>query len=182
MHSSAEACCTDFGLTLQHNKSETTESIKEAKAICTHSIKEVEANCTLTIKEAEANCVHTIREAETPSSTAIRDAESQGASQAHSIQQLHTKDVQHLEEEAIEEESKGQLNFLSACQATLRAGPPKSHGMLAASYHILLGHVHWHAIFLTFPKEHPPLNKGLSQGFLPLLAPTAPGPSPRPKQ
>ena len=100
----------------------------------------MEANCALTIKEAEANCVHAIREAEIHCSTAFREAESQGASQADSIQQSHAKDIQCLKEEAIEEESKGQINFLSTCQAALRAGPSKSHGMLAASYHILLGH------------------------------------------
>ena len=49
----------------------------------------------------------------------IREAEAQGASQAGSLQQLHAKSIQHLEEQAIEEESKGQLNFLSACQTTL---------------------------------------------------------------
>ena len=49
----------------------------------------------------------------------IREAEGQGASQASSLQQLDAKSIQHLEEQAIEEESKGQLNFLFACQAAL---------------------------------------------------------------
>ena len=68
-------------------------------------------------------------------------AEALGASQAGSIQKSHVKAIQHLEEEAIEEESKGQLNFLSTCQAALRASPPESHGVLVASYHVLQGHV-----------------------------------------
>ena len=60
-----------------------------------------------------------IQEAKTLCSTAIREAEAWGASQAGSLQQSHAETIQHLEEEAIEEESKGQLNFLPACQAAL---------------------------------------------------------------
>ena len=82
---------------LCQNKSKTEESIKEAKAPCAHSIREVQTNCVHSIKETEAHC-----------STAIREVEAQGASQASSIQQSHAKGIQHPEEEAIEEESKGQ--------------------------------------------------------------------------
>ena len=74
----------EFGMALCQNDSETTGSIKEAKAICTCSIQEADAHC----------------------STAIREVEVQEASQAGSIQQSHAKAVQHLEE-AIKEESKG---------------------------------------------------------------------------
>ena len=81
----------ELSMTLHQNNSKTTESIKEAKAICSHSIQE----------------------AETLYSTAIREAEAWGTSQAGSLQQLHAKTIQHLEEEAIEEKSKGELNFLS---------------------------------------------------------------------
>ena len=129
----------------------TTESLKEAKAVC-----------ALAIKEAETNCVHAIH------ATTIREAESQGASQADSIQQSYAKDIQHLEDEAIEEESKGQLNFLSACQAALRAGPPESCGVLAPPITYYWGMCQC-PIFLTFPMEHPPLKKGPSQRLLPLL-------------
>ena len=123
---SIEACqwklVSEFGMTLCQNESKTKESIKEAKALCAHSIKEAEANCTHSIKEAEAHC-----------STAIRETEALGASQASSIQQLQAKGIQHLEEEVIKEESKGELNFLSTCQAALEASPVKSCGMLLAS-------------------------------------------------
>ena len=54
---------------------------------------------------------------------AVRDAETWGASQPDSLHRSHTKFIQHLEEQAIEEESKSQLKFLSACQATLQASP-----------------------------------------------------------
>ena len=99
--SSIEACqqklVSELGMALHQNNSETMDSIKEDKAICTHSTEEAETLCSTTIREAEA----------------------QRASQAGSLQQLHAKSIQHLEEQAIEEESKGQLNFLSACQAAL---------------------------------------------------------------
>ena len=87
----------ELGMALCQNDSETTESIKEAKAICTHSTQEAETLCSMTIREAEA----------------------WGASQADSLQWSHVKSIQHLEEQAIKEESKGQLHFLSACQAAL---------------------------------------------------------------
>ena len=112
-------------------------------------------------------CTHSNQEAKTLCSTAIREVEAQGASQAGLLQQLHVKTIQNLEEEAIEEESKGQLNFLSICQAGLWASPPELHITLVASYHILLGHV------LT---SHP---FSLSQGAFPSGQGSAPGfPSP----
>ena len=87
----------ELSMGLHQNVSKTMESIKEAKAICTCSIQEADTLCSMAIREAEA----------------------WGTFQAGSLQQLHAKTIQHLEEEAIEEESKGQLNFLSTCQAAL---------------------------------------------------------------
>ena len=87
----------EFGMALHQNDSETMESIKEEKTIWAHSIHEAKTCCSMAIREAEA----------------------QEASQSGSIQGSHTKAIQDLEEEAIKEESKGQLNFLSACQTTL---------------------------------------------------------------
>ena len=71
------------------------------------------------IKETKAICAHSTQEAKTLCSTTIREAEAHGASQAGSFQQSHAKTIQHLEEEAIKEESMGQFNFLSTCQADL---------------------------------------------------------------
>ena len=81
---------SDFSMTLWQNESKTLESIKEAKAHCAHSIKEAEAHCSL----------------------AMWEVESQGATQASSIQQSHTEDVQHLKEESLEEERREQLNLM----------------------------------------------------------------------
>ena len=83
-------------MALCQNDSKAMESAKEAKAICACSIQEAKTCCSIPIREAEA----------------------QRASQAGSIQQSHCKVIQCLEEESVEEERKGQLNFLSICQTT----------------------------------------------------------------
>ena len=145
-------------MALCQNEFKTTESIKEARAVCTHSIQEAKTHC----------------------STVIRKVEAPGASQAGSIQQSHTKVIQCLEKEAIEEESKGRLNFLSACQATLRASPPKSCGMLVSSYHISLGHVLTSHLFSISQGASPSQQGSIPRASSP-PAPTAPEPSPRPK-
>ena len=104
---------------LHRNDSETTESIKEAKAICTHSTQEAKTLCSTTLKEAKATYACFIQEANTLCSIPVRDTEAFGASQTDSLHQSHAKSIQCLEEQAIEEDSKSQLDFLSACQATL---------------------------------------------------------------
>ena len=117
-------------MALCQNESKTTESIKEAKAICDTAIKEAKATYACSIQEAKTLCL-----------MAIRDTEAWGASQAASLQQSHAKSITHLEEQAIEKESKSQLNFLSACQTALRASPAELCGMLVASYQVLMGQV-----------------------------------------
>ena len=151
------------GMILCQNESITEESIKEAKALCACSIREPETTCAHSIREAKTTCAHSIKEAEACCSTAIREAEAWGAPQTSSIQQSHAKGIQHLEEEAIEEESKGQLNFLSTCQAALEASPLESCGVLLASYQVLQD-AHQYLIFSASPP-----NKGPSPGLLPLL-------------
>ena len=126
-------------MSLHRNNSETTESIKEAKAICAHSTQEAETLCSTTIKEAKATCACSIQEAKTLCSKIIRDAEAQGASQADLLHWTHTKSIQQLEEQAIQEESKSQLDFLFASQAAIQASPVELHGVLVASYHVLMG-------------------------------------------
>ena len=155
-----------FSMTLCQNESKTKVSINEAKALCALSSGEAETTCAHSIKEAEAHC-----------STAIREAEAWRASQASSIQQSHAKGIQHLEEEAVEEESKGQLNYLSACQATLEASPLKSCSVLLASYPVLLG--------LTLTSHLFSIPQGASpslQGFTPRASSSSAHTTPRPKQ
>ena len=63
----------ELGMGLFQNNSETTESIKKAKAICAHSTQEAKILCSTTIKEVKATCTHSIQEAEILCSMAIRD-------------------------------------------------------------------------------------------------------------
>ena len=74
----------ELGMALHQNDSETTESIKEAKAICAHSTQEAKTLCSTTIKEAKATCSHSIQKAKTLCSMAVRDTETWGASQTDS--------------------------------------------------------------------------------------------------
>ena len=108
---------------LCQNDSKTTESIKEARAICIHATQEAETLCSTTIKEAKVIYIHSIQEAKTLCPMTIRDAEAQEASQADSLHQTHARSIQNLEEQAIQEESKSQLDFLFACQAVIQATP-----------------------------------------------------------
>ena len=133
---------SEFTMAICENHSETTESVKEAKTICTCSLQEAENCCSVAIKETEA----------------------QRASQAVSIQQSHHRAVQHLEEESIKEERKSQLNFLSTCQAALRAHPPEFQDVLLACYHVLLGHA---PMVLAYPKELHPFHQGPPLDFFP---------------
>ena len=163
---------------LCQNDSETTESIKEARAICTHATQDAEALCSATVKEAKATCAHAIWKAKALCSMAIRDVEIRGASQADSLQWRHAKTIQHLEEQVIQEEGKSQIGFLSACQAALQASPVELQGALVASYHVLMEQA---------PTSHPfTLSQGASSTEE-VSAPAAPSPpvpehSPRPKQ
>ena len=88
----------EMGIELCWNNSETAESIKEAKAVCA---------CT-------------VQEAKTACAVAIREAETQGASQAESLHRQHAKMMKFLEEQVSQEEHHSQVDFLSACQATLK--------------------------------------------------------------
>ena len=87
----------DFEMALHQNKAKATEAIKEAKAHCGATIREAETHCTADIRKAESDCVE----------------------HAHSIQQSHAEDMQHLEMEAMEEEGRDHLSFLTACGAGL---------------------------------------------------------------
>ena len=107
-------------MALCQNESETMESIREAKAIYAHATQEAKTLCSTTIKEAKATCAHSIQEAENLCSRTIRDVEACGASQADSLQWSHAKSIQCMEKQAIKEESKGQLNFLSTAKLSYK--------------------------------------------------------------
>ena len=82
-------------MSLHQNNSETTESIKEAKAIYAYSTQEAETLCSTTVKEAKATCACSIQEPKTLCSKTVKETEAQGASQAESLHQAQTKSIQH---------------------------------------------------------------------------------------
>ena len=148
MHSGGSEV-SNFGIALHQAESETTEAIREAKALCARTIQDTETHQavliskakvwhTACIKEIKDDCTHALSEAENHCSTAIREAESSSASKAHLIQQSHTKDMQHLEAEAIEEEGRDCLTFLATFSAALRASPSKGYDIIVTPYHLLL--------------------------------------------
>ena len=65
------------------------------------AIGQVKAHCTAPIREAEATC----------------------ADHVHTIQQLHSDNMQHLEREAMEKEGRDHLSFLAACRVALYVCP-----------------------------------------------------------
>ena len=179
-------------MTLCQAESETTEAIKEAKALCACTIQDAEtcqtalmskanvqhATC---IKEIEDDCTHALAEAENCCSAAIRETESSSASKACSIQQSHAKDTQHLEAEAIEEEGRDHLAFLTTCGAALRASPSKSHGIMVTPYHLLLGNAPT-STQLSIPLGVSPAEQGPAPQTPPFTAPAVTGSLPWSKQ
>ena len=141
---------SDFKMALHQNEAGATEAIREAKAHCgatigkveahhnTHIrkakahhatlIREAEANCTSNVGEAEAICTSIIMEAEAHCTADVRKVESCCAEHAHSIQQLHTECMQHLEMEAMEEEGRDCLSFPSHLWNGTAGLPPEAHG------------------------------------------------------
>ena len=111
-------------------EAEATEAIKEAKAHCGATIREAESHCNTCIREAETDCTSITTEAEAHCTADIRRVESHCAEHAHSIQQLHAEGIQPLETEAMEEEGRDHLPFLTAHGMALQAclwgtnGPP----------------------------------------------------------
>ena len=160
-------------MALCQNKLETTEAIKEAKALCAHTIQDAETCQTVLtnkanvlhavhIKEIVDDCAHASAEGDNCCLSAILDTDSQGASNAHSIQQSHAKDIQHLEAEAIQEKGRDCLAFLTTCSATLRATPPEAHGIMVTPYHLLLGNAPMSTLLsiplgISPPKQEPAL-------------------------
>ena len=129
------------------------------------------------VKEAKMTQAHTIREAKAACSMAIREVEAWRASQAKLLQREHGKIMQDLEIQVIQEESRSQADFLSACQAALNASQAELKSALAASYHILLGQTPPSPPFVLLQRASPIEEQPAS------AAPPTPVPkqSPRPK-
>ena len=81
----------------------------------------------------------------------------------------------HLEGQAIEEESRSQLDFLSACQTALQASPAELCSVLVASYQVLMGQ-----LLMSLPLN--PSQGASSSELSPTpMAPSLPALEPSPK-
>ena len=85
--------------------------------------------------------------------------------------------MQCLETEAIEEEGKDHLSFLTACETALQASPPEACGVLMPLFHLFMGNAPL-ATLLNIPPRYPPLNMNLPYWSLTLLPPWHCGPCP----
>ena len=79
-----------------------------------------------------------------------------------------------LEAEAIEEEGRDHLAFLTTCSAALRASPPEAHGIMVTPYHLLLGNAPMSALLSIPPGVSPPEQEPSPQTPL-FTAPAATG-------
>ena len=178
---------SDFAMALCQIELETTEVIKETKALCACTIWDVET-CQMALiskaevwhatclKEIEDDCSLALAEAENLCSTTTREAESSSAFKACSTQQSHAKDIQCLEADAIEEEGKDCLTFLTACGAALRASPSEGCGIMVTPYHLLLGNAPTSNLLSIPPGVSPPEQEPDLQ-TPPFPSPTATRPS-----
>ena len=93
----------------------------------------------MAVKKAKTTRGHVVQEAKATCSKDISEVEAQRISQAESYQREHDNFMWDLEEQVLQEESRSQANFLSACQVALYNSPPELKSALATSYHTLLG-------------------------------------------
>ena len=190
----------ELGIALCQSKSRVAKSIKEAKAACSQAtldahatcsqltlkaktncswvILEAKTTCSMAVKKAKTTRGHMVHEAEVTCSKAISEVKAQGILQAESLQREHGSIMQDLEEQVIQEESRSQADFLSACQVALYNSPPELKSALATSYHILLGQTP-PSPPLALPQRTSPVEEQPTPA-----APTTPAPkqSPRPKR
>ena len=128
--------------------------------------------------EAKTFRCHSIQAAKAACSKAISDAEAQKTSQAMMFQEEHSKYLQSLEEQAFGEESRSHHEVLFSCQATLCHSPQPLRGVLAASYHFLLGQAP-PSLPLVLPPRTPSMEEQPSTAVPPYPTPKQ---SPRPKR
>ena len=115
---------------------------------------------------------HSIHTAKVTCSKAISDAKAQTTSQAAMFQEEHCNYLWSLEEQALGEESRSHHDILSSCQAALCHSLQSIRGVLAVSYHLLLGQTP-PLPSLVQPPRTPPMEEQTS---------SAAPPTPMPKQ
>ena len=82
----------------------------------------------------------------------IKEGESYSTAQACSIQQSHLEGMQCLKMDALEEEGRDCLSFLSTCGVALQACPPNALGILMYPLHLLTGNMPLAAL-LSLPHQ-----------------------------
>ena len=158
VHTPTKGLCADDGIlpkeviSLQEEMNRAMECLHMTRSsLDTHQRKQVsdfqvalfqnQDVATKTIREAKVHCMVTVREAESHCAVEIRRAESYSMAQAHSIQQSHSEGMQHLKTDALEEEGRDHLSFLTACRAALQACPLNALGGLMYPLHLLTGNM-----------------------------------------
>ena len=140
----------ELGVILHQNESQAATSIKEAKAICSQVTLDAQTTCSwlilkamtdslAVVKKAKSTRGHLVQEAKATCSKTICEVKAQRVSQVALFQKEHDNYMWDQEEQAVGEESRSHNNFLSTCQVILYNSPPELKGILATSYHILLG-------------------------------------------
>ena len=113
---------------------------------------------------------HSIQATKVTCSKAISDAKAQTTSQVAMFQEEHYNYLQSLEEQALGEESRCHHDILSSCQAALCHSSHLIRGVLAVSYHLLLGQTP--PLPSPFqPPGTPPMEEQTSSAAPPMLMP-----------
>ena len=156
----------ELGVLLHQNESQGATLIAAAKAICSLVVTEAKTNYWTAIMEAKTNKYLLIQAAKATCSKGISDAKAQTTSQAVMFQEEHCNYLWGLEEQALGEESRSHQDILSSCQATLHHSPQSVRGVLAASYHLLLGQTP-PSPSLVQPSRTPPMEEQTSSAAPP---------------
>ena len=181
----------ELGVLLHQNKSQGTTSITAAKAIYSQVALEAKTSFRVTVTDAKTTLWVIVMEAKTTrchsiqaakaacsKSKAISEAKARTTSQATMLQDEHSRYMWSLEEQAFEYKSRNHHEVLSSWQATLYHCPQLLRGLLAASYHLLLGQTPPSPTFVLPPRT-PSAEEQPSTATPPALTPKQ---SPRPKR
>ena len=160
----------ELGAMLHQNKSQGATLITAAKAICSEAVMEAKTNDRTAIMEAKKAKHHLIQAAKVTFSKAISDAKAQTTSQAAVFQEEHYNYQWSLEERALGEESRSHHDVLSPLQVTLHHSSHSIRGVLAVSYHLLLGQTP-PSPSLIQPPRTPPVEEQTSSAAPPMPMP-----------
>ena len=160
----------ELGVMLHQNESQGAALIAATKAICSQAVMEAKSNYRTAVMEAKTTKHHSIQAAEVTCSKAISDTKAQTTSQPVMFQKEHCNYLQSLEQQALGEESRCHHDILSSCQAALCHSSHSIRGMLAVSYHLLLGQTPPLPLLIQPPRT-PPMEEQTSSAAPPMPMP-----------